>query len=141
METEPVILISSDDEEDWLSELLDRVNQEPNNFDDVVEVDENVALASTIHKHKFAPSNGLKGSGADSDDDCLILDGDPDKLVAVADDTGNGTDDLQIVGEKGQVILLRLFSFVLFVFMDFTLFCVWLIVVACVLALVSSVTF
>ncbi|KAJ8650789.1 hypothetical protein MRB53_003812 [Persea americana] len=103
MGTEPVIFeISSDEDEDWLSDLLDRVNEESDSFDDVVVVDEKVACAPAIQKHKFLPSNGMKGSGSGSDDDCLILDGDPDKPITAVDDTGNGTDDLLIVGEKGQ---------------------------------------
>lgn len=112
MGTEPVIFeISSDEDEDWLSDLLDRVNEESDSFDDVVVVDEKVACAPAIQKHKFLPSNGMKGSGSDSDDDCLILDGDPDKPITAVDDTGNGTDDLLIVGEKGQVFILLLSSF------------------------------
>ncbi|XXG44141.1 hypothetical protein AAC387_Pa01g4016 [Persea americana] len=106
MGTEPVIFeISSDEDEDWLSDLLDRVNEESDSFDDVVVVDEKVACAPAIQKHKFLPSNGMKGSGSDSDDDCLILDGDPEKPITAVDDTGNGTDDLLIVGEKGQLSL------------------------------------
>ncbi|KAL3715440.1 hypothetical protein ACJRO7_007214 [Eucalyptus globulus] len=40
----------------------------------------------------------------DDDDDCVVLDGDPEKSVFVPDDAADGgSDDLLIVGEKGQV--------------------------------------
>ncbi|ONK57320.1 uncharacterized protein A4U43_C10F18860 [Asparagus officinalis] len=42
----------------------------------------------------------------DEDDDCVILDGDPDNLVERVDDRGDGgggSGDLRIVGQKGQV--------------------------------------
>lgn len=38
------------------------------------------------------------------DDDCVILDGDPDKAVSLDDGAADGvSDDVHIVGEKGQV--------------------------------------
>ncbi|CAD6209721.1 unnamed protein product [Miscanthus lutarioriparius] len=44
--------------------------------------------------------------GSDDDDDCVILDGDPDKPVAVAKEGGPSRDaaedELQIVAEKGE---------------------------------------
>jgi len=48
----------------------------------------------------------------DDDDDCVMLDGDPDKPVAVAKEEGRtprdaAEDELQIVAEKGEVLLLR----------------------------------
>ncbi|KAJ1295275.1 hypothetical protein BS78_01G211000 [Paspalum vaginatum] len=53
-----------------------------------------------------------KKAGADAgcdedDDDCVVLDGDPDKAVTVADEEGSagdgGSDELQIVAEKGPI--------------------------------------
>ncbi|CAD6201942.1 unnamed protein product [Miscanthus lutarioriparius] len=46
--------------------------------------------------------------GNDDDDDCVILDGDPDKPVAVAKEEGGPSrdaaeDELQIVAEKGEI--------------------------------------
>lgn len=98
--------ISSDEEEDWISELLDNVDRDPDYLDDdvVVVVGEVSHSSSTIQKQKITPSReAVKGTGADSDDDCLVLDGDPDKPVDFVDDDGNGADDLLIVGEKGQL--------------------------------------
>ncbi|CAN6282916.1 unnamed protein product [Urochloa humidicola] len=43
----------------------------------------------------------------EDDDDCVVLDGDPDKAVTVADEDGSAGDgsgdELQIVAEKGQI--------------------------------------
>jgi len=55
--------------------------------------------------------------GNDDDDDCVILDGDPDKPVAVAKEEGGPSrdaaeDELQIVAEKGEVLLLGLLSLI-----------------------------
>ncbi|XP_058740196.1 uncharacterized protein LOC131612422 [Vicia villosa] len=37
------------------------------------------------------------------DDDCVILDGDPEKEVMHVNDSPNGSDELLVVGEKGQI--------------------------------------
>ncbi|CAI9774404.1 unnamed protein product [Fraxinus pennsylvanica] len=117
----PVILeISSDDEasfddggggggedHDWLSELLDEVDGGTDDSDDVVFVDEVVVkpkkprLSSPNSSAKTVNYNG----GYDDDDECVILDGDPDKLLAVENSKvdDEGSDDLLVVGEKGQV--------------------------------------
>lgn len=55
--------------------------------------------------------------GGDDDDDCVILAGDPDKSVAVAKEEGGpardaAEDELQIVAEKGEVLLLRLLALI-----------------------------
>ncbi|XP_058101431.1 uncharacterized protein LOC131245767 [Magnolia sinica] len=107
-----VVDISSDEEGewndkvdapiDWLSELLNCVDNEAEESDDVVVVDE--LSCASIQKQNHTPSNTVKGiTGDESDDECLILDGDPDNPVAVVDDAGNGSDDILIVGEKGQI--------------------------------------
>ncbi|XP_010036137.1 uncharacterized protein LOC104425213 [Eucalyptus grandis] len=55
-------------------------------------------------KEVNAKSNSDKFLADDDDDDCVVLDGDPEKSVSVSDDAGDGgSDDLLIVGEKGQV--------------------------------------
>lgn len=47
------------------------------------------------------------GGCDEDDDDCVVLDGDPDKAVSVADEEGSvgdgSSDELQIVAEKGPV--------------------------------------
>ncbi|WVZ59207.1 hypothetical protein U9M48_009393 [Paspalum notatum var. saurae] len=61
-------------------------------------------LASLPPLHKKASAD----SGCDEDDDdCVVLDGDPDKAVTVADEEGSAgdgsSDELQIVAEKGPI--------------------------------------
>lgn len=48
------------------------------------------------------------GGCDEDDDDCVVLDGDPDKAVTVADEgsVGDGSSDVQIVAEKGPVFHL-----------------------------------
>jgi len=47
---------------------------------------------------------GGGGGGDDDDDDCLVLDSDPDKsVVAVSGDKVDDSDEIEIVGSKGEV--------------------------------------
>ncbi|XP_058094883.1 uncharacterized protein LOC131240593 [Magnolia sinica] len=113
MGSPPVVLEISSDEEggldesddspfDWLAEMLSS-DKEAEESNDVVVVDE-VSCVSTTQKQNCMASGMTKDvSGDDSDDDCLVLDADPDKPVSIEDDRGNGSDDLSIVSEKGQV--------------------------------------
>lgn len=39
----------------------------------------------------------------EEDVDCVILDGNPDKLVSIVNDGGDDSDDLRVVAENGQV--------------------------------------
>ncbi|KAL1826100.1 hypothetical protein ACET3Z_012878 [Daucus carota] len=50
-------------------------------------------------------SSEVKGSGEDDDDDCVILDGDPDKVGVESENVavGGDSDELVVVGETGQV--------------------------------------
>ncbi|KAJ4955415.1 hypothetical protein NE237_012198 [Protea cynaroides] len=85
----------SDDDLDWISELLDHDDGETEDSDDVVIVGE---------AQSFKPIDRAKRvSGDDLDDDCTILEQDPDNPVAVVNDSAEGSDDLLIVGEKGQL--------------------------------------
>lgn len=96
--------ISSDDESgrtededgyDWVSELLESVDGNRNDDDS----DEVVVIGEVNNRPK---AKSLKPT--DVDDDCVVLDGDPDKPVSVVDDdSGSGSDELLVVGEKGQV--------------------------------------
>jgi hypothetical protein len=104
MDSAPVILeISSDDESslggvgegfDWMSELFDGVDE--NNSDEVVVVRE---VNNARRKSK-----SLDSTARDADDDCVVLDGDPDNQVSVENEVSSGSDELLVVGEKGQVI-------------------------------------
>lgn len=49
------------------------------------------------------------GGGGDDDDDCQVLDSDPDKsVVAVNGDKDDESDEIEIVGAKGEVLLIFL---------------------------------
>ncbi|XP_008785145.2 uncharacterized protein LOC120108571 [Phoenix dactylifera] len=110
-----VVEISSDDEDlypekwdsfDWVSDLLDRDDIGAEDVDDVMVVDEfSVPPAKpTQNSESWRPARGAAGD--ESDDDCLVLDSDPDNPVSVVDDKGSGghgSDDLLILGEKGQL--------------------------------------
>lgn len=91
------------DDHDWLAELLEEVDKETygDDSDEVVVVSEVSPSEKTGKKSKF------KSSLVDLDDDCVILDNDPDKPVEVRNDNpGNGeddSDDIVVVSEKGQV--------------------------------------
>ncbi|KAL5223886.1 hypothetical protein ABZP36_010525 [Zizania latifolia] len=53
------------------------------------------------------PQNKTKPAGDEEDDDCVVLDGDPDDVVTVVEEKGRegdgSSDELQIVAEKGPV--------------------------------------
>ncbi|KAL0927277.1 hypothetical protein M5K25_001440 [Dendrobium thyrsiflorum] len=108
-EGDAIIDISSDEEnlvdetvdisEEWLNELLDSVDVEvlPEELDDVMVLDE-LSTQSCMKK----PSPLQK----ECDEDCLILDCDPDKVVSVVDGKSESVDgcaELLIVGEKGHL--------------------------------------
>ncbi|TKY62295.1 31 kDa ribonucleoprotein [Spatholobus suberectus] len=42
-------------------------------------------------------------SSDDDEDDCVVLEGDPEKGVTTVDDSPTGSDELRVVGEKGQI--------------------------------------
>ncbi|XP_023764057.1 uncharacterized protein LOC111912554 [Lactuca sativa] len=91
------------DDVDWLAELLDEVNK-GNSGDDSDEV---VVVSEVSPSEKPVKKSKLKNSLVDLDDDCVILDKDPDKPVEVRNDNpSNGeddSDDIVVVSEKGQV--------------------------------------
>ncbi|RWR96030.1 pollen-specific leucine-rich repeat extensin-like protein 2 [Cinnamomum micranthum f. kanehirae] len=114
MNSDPVIHEISSDEEgcwneegdashDWIWDLLDDADSEGEGSDDVVILDDGDSCASTMQKDCVAVDAIGGHLGSDSDDDCLVLDGDPDNPVSVVDEAGNGSDDLLVVGEKGQL--------------------------------------
>ncbi|KAF5179358.1 Rpm1 interacting protein [Thalictrum thalictroides] len=100
--TDEVLEISSDEEDyvgsrggDWLSYLLEN---EKEDSDEVVVLGEMSGMSvSQKQSNMLSPKEDL------DDDDCLILDGDPDKPVEVENDADNGSDELLVVSEKGQI--------------------------------------
>lgn len=115
MNSEPIILEISSEEDsglgelnadspDWLSELFGDGNVKCRDSDDDVVVVDGDSCDSTIKKQNFAESNEAKCvSENNSDDDCLVLDANPDNSVAAVNELGNESDDLRIVWEKGQI--------------------------------------
>ncbi|PSR89725.1 Protein like [Actinidia chinensis var. chinensis] len=115
MDSRPVVFDISSDEEswgetrggvgecggddyDWISELLEKVHREMDDSDDVVLVSEVVPNP----KPRSKSSSAAKEKDLD-DDDCVILDCDPDKPVVIENNDAGDSDDLLIVGEKGQL--------------------------------------
>ncbi|GMH27854.1 hypothetical protein Nepgr_029697 [Nepenthes gracilis] len=107
MDRDPFVVdISSSDEEvafdgantdyfDWLRNFFEAEDGEiggKGDSDDVIVLGE--VLAKPNSANKMATKDGA---------DCVLLDGDPDKPVNEPSDSGDGSDDLIIVGEKGQV--------------------------------------
>lgn len=116
METKPAVVeISSDDEDlsldkldsfEWIVDLLDRADVGIEEVDDVMVVDEFSAPPASPKKNSESLRPARGSVGDEVDDDCLVLDFDPDKSVSVDDDKGgggDGSDDLVIVGERGQL--------------------------------------
>lgn len=104
---EPALDVAAgSDDYGWISKLL---CDEVDDSDDVVVVGEIKSRSSKVTANK----------SCEDDDDCVILDGDPDKPVAVNEDKADDGDDLVIVSQKGQVY----FGLVLCLCKSFVLFC------------------
>ncbi|XP_068665500.1 RPM1 interacting protein 13-like [Aristolochia californica] len=113
MALDPVVVEISSDEEgdwdeyddlhiDWLSDFLDDDSEAVDISDDIVILDE----LSTSQKHNSLPAKpkqAVASGRLDDDDDCLVLDGDPDEVLPKMNAADEGSDDLLIVGEKGEV--------------------------------------
>ncbi|XWS76170.1 hypothetical protein CRYUN_Cryun01aG0153500 [Craigia yunnanensis] len=112
MESNPVVFdISSDDDEstsaweepkwddyDWFSEVLEEVDKEFDDPDEVVVVGE-------VNPNKKSKSRNLSDRNVvdENDDDCVVLEGDPDKALSNVNDPQEDSDELLIVGQKGQI--------------------------------------
>lgn len=88
---EPALdVVAGGDDFGWLTKLL---------CDDVDDSDEVVVVGEIKSKSSKVTAN----KNCEDDDDCVILDGDPDKPVAVDEDKADDGDDLVIVCQKGQI--------------------------------------
>ncbi|XP_044969521.1 uncharacterized protein LOC123429561 [Hordeum vulgare subsp. vulgare] len=92
-----VVDISSDEEEGfrrlsadplgWVSKLFDRV----------------VAIGDSPEPPQKKDGSDGVGEAEAADQDCVVLDGDPDRPVAVAGEMGAASDEPEIVAVKGQI--------------------------------------
>lgn len=68
---------------------------------------DDLVFMSELSKTALQKKANANGVCDEDDDDCVVLDGDPDKAVTVADEEGSvrdgSSDELQIVAEKGPV--------------------------------------
>lgn len=128
--TSRTISISSDDEDpafsdydgggafddseghDWLSELLGEANGDNDDADSDEVVFLSQSFPKTLENNSTAKA---KLALDDDDDDCVVLDCDPEKPVLAGngkdayDVDGDDDDDVEIVGEKGEVITSLIF--------------------------------
>ncbi|XP_057743106.1 uncharacterized protein LOC130961311 [Arachis stenosperma] len=111
-----VLEISSDEEQgpekrlksvdyDWIREFLGMSDSDSDDdgksddSDDVIIIRENKPHQPKSKSSTVAVKNLLD----DEDGDCVVLDGDPENGVTCLDDEPTGSDELLVVGEKGQV--------------------------------------
>ncbi|KAG8389139.1 hypothetical protein BUALT_Bualt02G0198100 [Buddleja alternifolia] len=99
---------------DFLSKLLGDING--NKGDDCCDDSDDVVFVSEVlpkqpkkpRVEPLNPSAKVVGNECGEDDDCVVLDGDPDKQAVVVrngrvdHDDDNDSDDLEIIGEKGE---------------------------------------
>ncbi|KAJ7972571.1 RPM1 interacting protein 13 [Quillaja saponaria] len=78
----------------WIKEFIGMDDKELDDSDEVVVVGE------VNPKEK---SRSSKQTVKDVEDDCILLDRNPYNLVTSMNEKANGSDELQIVGEKGQI--------------------------------------
>lgn len=99
---------SGEDDCDWIQELLKEVDRQTNT-EDSNESDDVVLVSEVVVSPKLKLKNcdaGLKElDEEEDDDDCVVLDGDPDKPEAVENSQMvDESDELQVVAETGQVL-------------------------------------
>ncbi|PNX85534.1 hypothetical protein L195_g041603 [Trifolium pratense] len=116
-----VLDISSDEEEglkeetrssdlDWIQELLFNSDDESDADSDVVIIHENKPPELKSKSSKDAvddDDDDDDGVDDDDDDDCVVLEGDPENgVTSVDEEDSTGSDELVVVGEKGQLVLI-----------------------------------
>lgn len=102
------------EDHDWLSKLLVEVDgDKDDDSDEVLLVSEVIPNPKKPRLQSSKPAWEIVcGGGDENDDDCVILDCEPDQARVVKNDVvdnnlGGGdddSDDLEIVGEKGEVM-------------------------------------
>lgn len=99
------------DDCDWLTEIFNEVKKRANDSEEVKkradDSDELTVVCEVISNPKQMVAKCVDEDEDDDDgdeDDCVILDGDPDKHITIQNDGGDDSDDLCLIGEKGQVL-------------------------------------
>ncbi|XP_047180078.1 uncharacterized protein LOC124846776 [Vigna umbellata] len=104
-----ILDISSDEEEgleesltvtdfNFIREMLFSSDEESDDSVKIVEIREKPELKSK------SSTLAVKDLGDDDDDDdCVLLESDPENGVASVEEEANGSDDLFVIGEKGQI--------------------------------------
>ncbi|RDX58120.1 hypothetical protein CR513_62587, partial [Mucuna pruriens] len=101
-----ILDISSDEEEgskegftvtdfNWIKEMLFTSDVESDDSDEVVEI--------CCNKSVLKSKSSTLAVKDDDDDDCVVLEGDPEKGASSVVEEANGSDELLVIGEKGQV--------------------------------------
>ncbi|KAL9318226.1 hypothetical protein ACSQ67_014743 [Phaseolus vulgaris] len=108
-----ILDISSDEEEgldesltvndyNFIREMLFSSDEESDDSVKVVEIREN---KPEVKSKSSTLAVDLGGDDDDDDDDCVVLECDPENGVASVEEEANGSDELLVIGEKGQVKL------------------------------------
>lgn len=112
-----ILDISSDEEEgleesltvidfNFIREMLFSSDEESDDSVKVVEIRENKPEVKSKSSTLAIKDLG----GDDDDDDCVLLESDPENGVASVEEEANGSDELFVIGEKGQVFVSLLYS-------------------------------
>ncbi|KAE8817509.1 COPII coat assembly protein SEC16-like [Hordeum vulgare] len=72
---------------------------------DASKFDRVVVIGDSLEPPQNKGGSDGAGEADPGDEDCVVLDGDPDRPVAVARDMGAASDELEIVAVKGQVFV------------------------------------
>ncbi|KAK1420580.1 hypothetical protein QVD17_22291 [Tagetes erecta] len=103
------------DDYNWIADILDEVNRDDCGYDDEGDDSDEVVLVTEILPKKPRKKNKFTSKSPSLiqfDDDCMLLDHDPDKpprndkLIdrdELHDDDDDDDDDIVVVSEKGQV--------------------------------------
>ncbi|KAK7355611.1 hypothetical protein VNO80_14871 [Phaseolus coccineus] len=106
-----ILDISSDEEEgldesltvndfNFIREMLFSSDEESDDSVKVVEIREN---KPEVKSKSSTLAVDLGGDDDDDDDDCVVLECDPESGVASVEEEANGSDELLVIGEKGQI--------------------------------------
>ncbi|KAE8701956.1 RPM1 interacting protein 13, putative isoform 2 [Hibiscus syriacus] len=89
---------SKGDDYDWFSEVLKTVNKGFDDSDEVVLIGE-----VNLNKKSKSRNTSVRENVNVEDDDCIILEDDPETVVSDVNDNHEDSDELLVVGQKGQV--------------------------------------